>query len=319
MKLIHRILAVATGLALSAGVAAQGFTPNKPVKLVVNLAVGGPADLMARAFAEHLQAKIGQSVVVESMPGANGVIGAQAVARAPADGHTLLFTVENVVTISPIVQDRLPFNPRTELDPFSLVGMFEQVMVVNPQKGMRTLPDLIARAKAQPMSYASAGTGSPGHLAFLAFAQRAGISATHIPYKGGAPAVTDLVGGQVDVGFLVIGGARQHLQAGRLIALATSGKERSPELPNVPTLAEAGYPGFDVTYAYFAMLPSGTPDGIKRYWHERFREMLVDPKIVERLKNFDTRVVNGDGASARTWIEQSSNRWRTALAGQKLD
>ena len=317
-KIIRTVAALAAVAAIGAASAAEAF-PTKPVKLVVNLAVGGPADLMARVFAEYLQGKVGQPVVVEALPGANGLIGAQAVARAAPDGHTLLFTVENVATITPLIQDKLPFNPRTDLDPFSLVGTFEQVLVVNPAKGVRTLPELVAKAKSQPLSYASAGVGSPGHLAFLAFAQRAGIAATHIAYKGGAPAVTDLVGGQVDVGFVVIGGVRQHLKAGKLIALASSGKERSPELPDVPTLGESGYPGFQVTYAYFGMLPKGASEQVKAYWHDRFREMLADPKVVERLKAFDTRVVNGDGAGARTWIEQSSSRWKAALAGQKLD
>jgi tripartite-type tricarboxylate transporter receptor subunit TctC len=227
--------------------------------------------------------------------------------------------VENVVTINPIVQDKLPFDARAELDPFSLVGSFEQALVVNPAKGARTLPELVAKARSQPLSYASAGIGSPGHLAFLAFAQRAGITATHIPYKGGAPAVTDLLGGQVDVAFVVIGGVRQHLQSGKLIALATSGKDRSPELPAVPTLSEVGYPNFQISYAYFAMLPSGAAEPVKRYWQQRFREMLADPKVVERLKAYDTRVINGDATSARAWIEQSSVRWKAALAGQKFE
>ena len=318
MRFIRQMAAMAAALILSAPAAAQAF-PTRPVKLIVNLAVGGPADLMARVFAEHLHAKIGQPVVVEPLPGANGLIGAQALARAAPDGHTLLFTVENVVTINPLVHDKLPFDPRTELDPFSLVGTFEQVLVVNPGKGVRTLPELVSKARSQPMTYASAGIGSPGHLAFLAFAQRAGISATHVPYKGGAPAVTDLLGGQVDVGFIVIGGVRQHLQSGKLMALATSGKDRSPELPSVPTLGEAGYPGFQVTYAYFAMLPNGASEQVRRYWQDQFHEMLADPKVVERLKTFDTRVINGDAARARSWIEQSSSRWKAALAGQKLD
>lgn len=318
MKLARKIVAVAIGLALSVGAAAQTF-PSKPVKLVVNLAVGGPADLMARVFGEYLQGKVGQPVVVESLPGANGLIGAQAVARAAPDGHTVLFTVENMVTITPNMPERLPFNPRTSLEPFSLVGSFEQMLVVNPDKGIRTIPELVSKARTQPITYASAGTGSPGHLAFLSFAKRAGISATHVAYKGGAPAVTDLLGGQVDMGFIVIGGVRPHLQSGKLLALASSGKERSPEFPNVPTLSEAGYPGFEISYAYFGMLPAGASEEVKRYWQDQFRAMLSDPKIVERLKWFDTRVINGDAASARTWIEQSSNRWKAALAGQKLD
>ena len=321
MKRIRQFAAIAAGvagLALSPGVTAQSF-PSKPVKLVINLASGGPADLMARAFAEHLTGKIGQPVIVEAIPGANGLIGAQAVARAAPDGHTLLFTLENVITITPIVQNSLPINPQTSLDPFSLVGSFEQVLAVNPGKGVRTLPELLAKARSQPLSYASAGVGSPGHLAFLAFAQRAGIAATHIAYKGAAPAVADLVGGQVDTGFIVIGGVRQHLQSGKLLALATSGRDRSPELPAVPTLSEVGFPGFSISFALFGMLPSGASDEIKRYWQQQFRDMLADPKVVERLKALDTRVINADGASARAWIEQSSGRWKVALAGQKLD
>jgi tripartite-type tricarboxylate transporter receptor subunit TctC len=184
---------------------------------------------------------------------------------------------------------------------------------------VRTLPELLAKARSQPLSYASAGVGSPGHLAFLAFAQRAGIAATHIAYKGAAPAVADLVGGQVDTGFIVIGGVRQHLQSGKLLALATSGRDRSPELPAVPTLSEVGFPGFSISFALFGMLPSGASDEVKRYWQQQFRDMLADPKVVERLKALDTRMINGDGASARAWIEQSSSRWKVALAGQKLD
>lgn len=312
------LAAVAIGITLSGGVAAQAF-PSKPVRLIVNLAAGGPADVMARVFADYLQPRIGQPVVVEPLAGANGVIGAHAVARAAPDGHTILFTTENVITISPTIQSRLPFNPQTGLEPFSLMGSFEQVLVVNPDKGVRSLSQLVAKAKAQPLSYASAGTGSPGHLAFLAFAQRAGVTATHLPYKGAAPAVNDMLSGLVDVGFLVGAGVRPHLQSGKLIALATSGKERSPEMPQVPTLGESAYPGFEVSFAYFGMLPAGAPEQVKNFWQKQFREMLTDPKVVERMKATDTRVINGDGASARAWIEQSTSRWKTALVDLKLE
>jgi len=314
-------LALAALAGLAPRVAQAQDIPTRPVKIVVNLAVGGPADLMARVFSEYLQGRIGQPVVVEALPGAGGLIGARAVARAEPDGHTILFTLENVVTITPLIQDNLLIDPRTDLVPFSFVGTFEQALAVNPAKGVRTVQELVTKARTQPVpvSYGSAGVGSPGHLAFLAFAQRAGISGTHIPFSGGAPAVIALLGGHVDVGFVVIGGVRQHIDAGRLVALATSGKERSPALPRTPTLAESGFPCFEIAYAYFGMLPKGTPQPVQAWWQERFREMLADPKVVERLKAFDTRVTNGDGASARAWIEQSSARWKAALAGQKLE
>jgi tripartite-type tricarboxylate transporter receptor subunit TctC len=317
---IRHLVALLGGVLFAAGACAQAF-PGKPVKIVVNFAVGGPADLMARVFAEHLTARVGQPVIVEALPGANGNLGAQAVSRASADGHTLLLTAENVLTVSPLIYSRMGFDPHTDLEPVSLVGAFEQVLVVPPGKGMRTVADLVARAKAENLAYASAGIGSPGHLAFLSFAQRAGITASHIPYKGGVPAVTDLIGAQVDAGFVVIGGVRQHLQAGKLVALAVSGKERSPELPRVPTLSETGYPNFSIAYGYLLMLPKGATAPVKRYWQEQMREVLQIPDVVERLKALDTRVINGDAVAARSWVKDAGARWRAALGdgAMKLD
>lgn len=321
MRPIRSILALLAGAAFAAGAAAQGFAPSKPVKIIVNFAVGGPADLMARVFAEHLGPRVGQPVIVEALPGANGNIGAQAAVRAPADGHTLLFTAENVLTVSPQIYPRMGFDPHQALEPVSLVGAFEQALVANPDKGIRSVGDLVAKAKAGNLTYASAGIGSPGHLVYLAFAQRAGIAPTHIPYKGGVPAVTDLLAGQVDTGFLVVGGVRQHLDKGKLLALAVSGKQRSPELPGVPTLAESGYPDFSVSFGYLMMVPQGTPRAVQRYWHEQMKAVLGKPEVVEKLKRFDTRVINGDPAAARAWVDESTARWKAALkdSGLKLD
>lgn len=317
MPPIRSVLALLAGALFATAAAAQEF-PSKPVKIVVNFAVGGPADLMARVFAEHLTLRVRQPVIVEALPGANGNIGAQAAARAPADGHTLLFTAENAITISPLIYPRMGFDPRKVLEPVSLVGAFEQALVANPDKGIRTVGELVAKAKAGPLTYASAGIGSPGHLTYLAFAQRAGIEPTHIPYKGGVPAVTDLLGGQVDTGFLVVGGVRSHLAADKLVALAVSGKERSPELPQIPTLAESGYPDFSVSFGYLMMVPQGTPERVQRYWHEQMTAVLQTPAVVERLKRFDTRVINGDPAAARAWIGESGGRWKAALKDSGL-
>lgn len=312
MLSIRSALAVLAGALIAAGAVAQDF-PSKPVKIVVNFAAGGPLDLMARSLAQQLSERTKQTVIVENVTGASGNIGAQAVARATADGHTLLFTAENAITVSPLVYSRLGYDPRKDLEPASLVGAFEQALVVNPGKGIRTIDELIAHAKAGQLTYASAGNGSPGHLAFLAFGQRAGIQPTHIPYKGNAPAVVALLGGQVDAGFVVVGGVRQHVQSGKLLAFAVSGKARAPDLPEVPTIAESGYPGFSIAFAYFIMLPARTPEAIKRYWQEQLQALLRTPAVDQRLKELDTRVINGDAAAAHAWIDESSARWKAVL------
>lgn len=318
MKTLFRsTAALLSGFVLAAAAHADAF-PSKPVKIVVNFAVGGPADLMARVFAEHLRTRISQPVLVEAIPGANGNLGAQAVTRARPDGHTLLLTAENVLTVSPLIYTKMGFDPRQDLEPVSLVGAFEQVLVVKPDRGIRSVADLVAKAKAGPFTYASAGIGSPGHLAFETFAERAGIAPTHVPYKGGVPAVTDLLGGQVDAGFVVVGGVRGHLDSGRLLALGVSGTDRSPELPQVPTLAQSGYPGFQVSFGYLLMLPKGAEEPVKRFWQEHFSAILKMPAVVQQLKGFDTRVINGDAAAARAWVEDAGRRWRTVLSDGKI-
>lgn len=313
MSLIRSTLALLAGAVIAAGAAAQDFAPSKPVKIVVNFAVGGPLDLMARSFADQLGSRIKQTVIVENVSGASGNIGAQAVSRAAADGHTLLFTAENAITVSPLVYSRMGYDPIKDLEPVSLVGAFEQALVVNPNKGIRTLDELIARGKADKLTYASAGNGSPGHLSFLAFGQRAGIQPTHIPYKGNAPAVVDLLAGQVEAAFVVVGGVRPHVQSGKLLALAVSGKQRHPDLPQVPTIAESGYPDFSIAFAYFMMLPGQAPEGVKRYWEREWKALLDTPAAQQRMKELDTRLINGDGKAAKAWIAQSSARWKAAL------
>ena len=293
---------------------AQPAFPRKTVKIIVNFAAGGPLDVMARVLAENLGARVGQPVIVENVTGANGNLGVQALLRAEPDGHTLLFTAENAITVSPHIYERLGYDPLTDMAPVNLAGAFEQVLTVPAASDIRNVDDFVRTAKQRTLSYASAGNGSPGHLAFLAFAERAGIRGTHVPYRGNAPAVNDLLAGQVDAAFVVIGGVRQHLDAGRLRALAVSGSGRSPELPNVPTLDQAGFPGFSVSYGYVITLPKRTPAPVAALWQEQLRQSLANPAVAERFRQLDTRVINGDGAAAHKWLEQSSSRWRKTLA-----
>ena len=296
------------------GVFAQENFPRKPVKIIVNFAAGGPLDVMARVLAEQLSGRVGQPVVVENVTGANGNLGVQALLRAEPDGHTLLFTAENAITVSPLLYARLGFDPMADMTPVRLVGAFEQVLTVPASSDIRSVDDLVAKGRRSQLSYASAGNGSPGHLAFVAFAQRAGIRATHVPYRGNAPAVNDLLAGHVDAAYVVIGGVRPHLQSGKLRALAVSGKERSSEMPDVPTLEQAGFPGFNLSYGYVITVPRGTPRETQDFWQEHIRQALGAPSLVERYRQLDTRMINADGAAARTWLAQSSGRWKTALA-----
>lgn len=303
------------GLAALLPLAGQAQGPlRKPVRLIVNFAVGGPLDLMARVLAEQLSPLVGQPVVVENLTGANGNVGVQALVRAEPDGHTLIFTAENALTVSPHLYPRLGYDPLKDLAPVRLVGAFEQVLAVPASSNIRSVADFVKKAKAGPLSYASAGNGSPGHLTFVSFAERAGIQASHVPYRGNAPAINDLLAGHVDAAFVVIGGVRPHVQSGKLVALAVSGKERSPELPQVPTLAEAGYPDFSLSYGYVIALPAGTPAPLRSFWEERLQQALAVPALGERYRQLDTHLINADGAAAQKWLEQSSARWKRTLA-----
>jgi tripartite-type tricarboxylate transporter receptor subunit TctC len=312
MTLHRRSLLSLAALAPVAGWAQPAF-PRKPVKIIVNFAVGGPLDVMARVLAENLAGRVGQPVIVENVTGANGNLGVQALLRAEPDGHTLLFTAENAITVSPHIYN-LSYDPLADMMPVSLVGAFEQVLTVPGSSELRSVEEFVRKARQGKLSYASAGNGSPGHLAFLAFAGRAGIRGTHVPYRGNAPAVNDLLAGHVDAAFVVIGGVRPHLQSGKLRALAVSGSERSPELPQVPTLAQAGYPGFSLSYGYVVTVPKGTPAQVAGLWQDQLRRSLADPAVAERFRQLDTRMINGDAAAARKWLEQSSSRWKTTLA-----
>ena len=239
-----RTLVAATALACALGASAQTW-PDKTVKFIVPLPPGGPSEIVLRSAMEKMQATLKQPLVLENKPGAAGNLGAAEVARATPDGYTWLFTTDTLFTVNPHVYEKLAFKTG-DLQPVMRASAFSQTLVCNPALGVKTVADLVRRAKEKQVSYASGGAGSPGHLSTEQFKTAAGIQMLHIPYKGPAPAMQDVIGGQVDCGFLAGPTVLPHVRSGKLVALAVSGSRRSSLLPEVPTVAESGYPGFDL-------------------------------------------------------------------------
>lgn len=287
-------LAVATLMASPAIHAQKPGYPAQPVTLVVPFPAGGPTDAMARVLAQKLGDRLGQQVVVDNRGGAGGGIAAELVARAPADGHTLFFGTTGTMAINPSLYKKLRYDPVKDFAPISLMATTMNVLVVNPQLPVKTLGELVALAKARPgeLTYGSAGNGSSNHLSGELFRSSAGIQINHIPYKGSAPALVDLLGGRLSMMFDTIAQQTQNIATRKVNALAVTGPGRSPLLPVVPTAQEAGLKGFDVTIWYGVLAPRGTPAAvIDRLQHEMAMVMATD-EMKKRMQ--------ADGAEART-------------------
>lgn len=292
---------------LSCGLA-QAAWPDKPVRIIVPYPPGGPSDIVLRAVIEKMQPVLGQPIVLDNKPGAGGNLGAAEAARAAPDGYTWFFATDNVVTINPHVYKKAGFQPDS-LVPVAIASTFSQTLVCNPSLGARTLADLVKAAKAKKLAYASGGAGSPGHLATELLLATAGIEMEHIPYKGPAPATQDVIGGQVPCGFLAGPTVLPHIRSGRLVALAVSGAKRSPVLPEVPTVAEAGYPGYDASFLLAVFAPKGTPDAIFNAFHKAFVDALKQPDMAPKLQATDQRIVAGTAAEAAAQLNAISKKW----------
>jgi tripartite-type tricarboxylate transporter receptor subunit TctC len=268
------LLAIVTAAAL-----AQSY-PSRPVRMVIPLSPGGFADVPGRILAARLSAALGYNVFVENRPGAGGTIGADFVAKSPPDGHTLLFTGTPHV-ISAWVYKKLPYEPLKDFEPVALVASGPYVLVVNPQLGVHSVRELVALAKAQPgkIDYASSGNGSAQHLVSALFASMAGIELNHVPYKGSGPAMQDLLAGEVKVSFAGIPNVLPHVKAGRLRALAVSTPQRSADLPEVPTVAQAGVPGYEATLWLNLAAPAGTPADIVQRLYVETGKALKDAEL----------------------------------------
>ena len=261
---------------------AEGF-PDKPISLVVPFPPGGPTDAMARTLAAELRDKLGQPMVVENRAGAGGNIGAEYVARAPADGQTLLFGTSGPLAINASLYRKINYNPVKSFAPVIQVGHLPNILVVHPSVPARNVKELVAYAKANPgkLSYASSGNGASSHLAGVMFNSTTGVELLHVPYKGTGPALNDLLGGQVSMSFTDVLTALPYVKAGKLRALGVTTAARSQALPDVPTIAEQGYKGFDVSVFFGIVAPADTPPDRIAKLNVAFAEVLASPKVKE--------------------------------------
>ncbi len=296
------------GLASTLGVHAQGSWPDKPVRIIVPLPPGGPSDIVLRAAIDKMQPVLKQPLLIDNKPGAAGNIGTAEAARAAPDGYTWLWTTDTQLTVNPHVYPKLVFKPE-DLVPVMRASAFSQTLVCHPGLGLKTVADLVRLAKARPLSYASGGAGSPGHLTTELFKGVAGIDMTHVPYKGPAPAMQDVMGGQVDCGFLAGPTVLPQVTAGKLVALAVSGARRSLLLPEVPTVAEAGFPGFDATFSLVLHAPKGTPRPIVESMTKALGDALRQADVAERLRLSDQAVVADSPEATATRLAADFKTW----------
>jgi len=311
--LVHwrRNLALAAlALVVATGAFAQGY-PDKPVKLIVPYAAGGSTDATARLLAKSLTERLGQPVVVENRAGAGGAIGHEFVAKAPADGYTLLFSAAGPLTVTPHTYPKLGYDPVNGLEPITLVATQPLLLVANPALQIASVGDLVREAKARPgkLTYASFGNGSAAHLAGEYFKSLAGVDMVHVPYKGSGPALVDLVAGQIDVMFDVFSTSAPLVKAGKLRAIAITSTERSPQFPQVPTMQEAGVAGFEAGTWFGLLAPADTPQPIVDALSKATNAALQEASVRDVLSSQGAAVRGGTPQQFQRFFRSEYDKW----------
>jgi len=311
MKRFVAALAAVIAIGAIAPVAAQGAYPTKPVRLVVPFPAGGTTDILARAVAQKLSETWGQQVIVDNRPGAGGNIGSELVAKSPPDGYTLLMGTVGTHAINPSLYAKMPYDHVKDFVPVILVAGVPNVLVVNPSLPVNSVQELIAYAKANPnkLNFASSGNGTSIHLSGELFKTMTGVQMTHVPYKGSAPALTDLIGGQVQLMFDNLPSSLQFIKAGKLRALAVTSLARSSTLPELPTLAESGLPGFEASSWFGVLAPAGTPNDIVKKLNGEIAAWLASPDAKEKLAAQGAIAAGGTPDTFVTHIAAESAKW----------
>lgn len=314
--------AACAGLMLTAafGAAASDNYPSKPIKWVVPFPPGGAMDVMARALGEKLSQSTKQPVVIENRPGAGGMIGSSVVAKAEPDGHTMMI-VSIGHAVNPSLYNKLPYDAAKDFEPVTLVGVVPNILVVNPTRVKAgSVKELIAQAKAQPggLTYASAGTGTTIHLSAELFNSMAGVDIMHVPYKGSAPAVTDLIGGQVDMMFDSVSSAKPHIQSGKLKPLAVTTTKRSSMFPEVPTIAEAGVKGYELSGWYAVFVPAGTPKPIVDRLNSELVKAIKLPDVQQRFAQIGAEPVGSSPQELAATLKEETARWSKVVRERNI-
>ncbi|MDO9435476.1 tripartite tricarboxylate transporter substrate binding protein [Hydrogenophaga sp.] len=304
--------AATAGFALPA--AAQAY-PNKPIKMVVGFAAGGPTDLVARTLAADMSKSLGQPVVVENRPGATGRIAEETVARDPGDGYTLLLDSQTLIT-NPLTMSKVLFNPLRDFVPISRVAALPLILLASPNLPANNAKELVAMAKADKSSvnYGSAGVAGSGHLAGALLSTTAGVEMLHIPFKGQAPALAEVMSGRVQFIFYAVAGAKEQVDAKRVKALAVTSTQRLPQFPDVPTMSESGFPGFEVTTPWLGLVaPAGTPPAITRRLNEAVRSALNAPETQQRLAALGAIPEGNTQAEFAKFLQTDFARWEKLI------
>ena len=313
-------LAIVAALATTPNASAVDY-PARPIKLVVPYAAGGPTDVLGRLVADYLGRDLKQAVIVENKPGAQGAIGAEAVARADPDGYTLFVAAGSIIVLNPMLYKKLSYDPVKDFRMLALVTDLPVVMEIHPSVPAKTVAEFVAYAKQNPgkLNFGSAGTGGTIHLAGEMFKQMAGIEMTHVPYKGAGPALTDLLSGNIQVMFDSMGTALPPVKAGLLRPLGVSSTQRSPDLPDVPTIAESGYPDYAVSVWYGIVAPSKLPDEIAQKIRASLDRALNDDTFRASLEKIGFPVFRPRSAAAITeFIDADRARWSAVIRAQNI-
>jgi len=322
MKNWIRLLAALLLGCLPMAVAAQGAYPTKPIRMIVPYPPGGPTDVLGRIVAQKLSESLGQQVVVENRPGASGMIGSELVAKAAPDGYTLL-TNASIHVINPSLYPKMNFDVLRDFAPVSLIAQVPLILVVNPALPVKSVSELIALGKAQPnrLNFASSGNAAAPHLAGESFKIATGMQMQHVPYKGSAPAVADLMGGQVQLMFDSMPSAMPHVKSGKIRALAVTTAKRSPTVPDLPTVAESGVPGFDISTWYGVWAPAGTPKDIVNKVAAEMAKVLQQPAVRERLAALGAEPAGNTPEEFAAYCQSELAKWSRIVrqSGAKAD